>query len=890
MTNTYFVLSKKSLMSDEEKWIENTQEERSKAIKEGFTYFSAMSFSSPLTPENQEITEASDLWIEMLSPDIVKAIDSARAVLDKMQQYFHISSVRCYINGNQSVQLCFPAKMYGCENSVKDLHRIVRAMINSLKLDYGIFANVNFYCSLNEHIYSIKNLFCVKVLNIQFEDGTYRVRLTSSTFVQEEIQKLIERIKNGESEEVTKNVSQDLNLTNMYKKASLSIKLFSSSAEMSESLEMCQFFHMCSNNIDTITDGQLKALISIVKCCGYNDFDEIKSHFDDKVDKVKIVEEAEKAKDIVFCNEIRKVYECPKDCRVNCPFELKDREQTDVQITNKSYKLLDDGVYYSESQFVKENDAVKICSYLVVDGMIRNSRGVGWGRLVTVKDPDGNIHKEKIRMSDCTGSGDAVISQLCDSGLEIENQRKKLVLNYITKNTTNIRYTETSRIGWQDGVYVLPDATYGYNQKSRYHFSQVNNKYGVKGTLEDWIEHIGKKCIGHIYPEFVCQVALSGVLLRLLNIEGGGFHFYGPSSTGKSTMMYLAGSVCGGDDDHGFVYQWNGTTNAFERIAEMHNDNTLILDEIGENNSDNLGPLMYTLFNGKRKERCNADASLKESGSWLLNCLSSGEETIEYKVLRDKSMVFKTGQEIRMLNIPVVYEGKKQIYSDKLSVKEQDELSKHLKKMSNEYYGTPLRQFLKIFNDPDKTRRYLTQAKLIIDRFVVEKFNNSSSGQVSRVAARFGLIAAAGYIAVCENILPWTVVEAFRVASYLYDIWLKVRGSLIDREVHRAIENIENYINEYGSRTFARFERQGKVNKIASGKCEAGYMEITEDNKHIYYLLPSQFKKLISGANISQVVEELNKRDMLKINSNGNIMETISIERVGKRIYPIIIN
>jgi hypothetical protein len=41
--------------------------------------------------------------------------------------------------------------------------------------------------------------------------------------------------------------------------------------------------------------------------------------------------------------------------------------------------------------------------------------------------------------------------------------------------------------------------------------------------------------------------------------EGGGVHFKGASSTGKSTALHVAGSVWGGGDTNGYIRSWRST-------------------------------------------------------------------------------------------------------------------------------------------------------------------------------------------------------------------------------------------------------------------------------------------------------------------------------------------
>lgn len=51
----------------------------------------------------------------------------------------------------------------------------------------------------------------------------------------------------------------------------------------------------------------------------------------------------------------------------------------------------------------------------------------------------------------------------------------------------------------------------------------------------------------------------------LAGLEGGGFHFRGESSRGKTTTLHVAGSVWGGGDMGGYIKTWRGTGKARAR-------------------------------------------------------------------------------------------------------------------------------------------------------------------------------------------------------------------------------------------------------------------------------------------------------------------------------------
>ena len=102
---------------------------------------------------------------------------------------------------------------------------------------------------------------------------------------------------------------------------------------------------------------------------------------------------------------------------------------------------------------------------------------------------------------------------------------------------------------------------------------------------------------------FSISCAAAGPLLELAGAEGGGFHLRGPSSCGKTTLLHAAASFYGPPAD--VVRSWRSTSNALEGIAALHNDCTLMLDELSQMASGDAAEASYMLANGAGKSRAN---------------------------------------------------------------------------------------------------------------------------------------------------------------------------------------------------------------------------------------------------------------------------------------------
>src|SRR3990167_9531877 len=143
---------------------------------------------------------------------------------------------------------------------------------------------------------------------------------------------------------------------------------------------------------------------------------------------------------------------------------------------------------------------------------------------------------------------------------------------------TKKNITAASQTGWHGDVFVLPNNVIGGNDIVFQTESRAEHNFKTLGTLNDWNKHIGSLCIENIPLIMSISTALAGSLLHRINKKsGGGIHWFGDSSLGKSTALEVTGTVWGSPE---ICRSWSVTANGLEAIAAMHNDTCLILDEI----------------------------------------------------------------------------------------------------------------------------------------------------------------------------------------------------------------------------------------------------------------------------------------------------------------------
>lgn len=434
--------------------------------------------------------------------------------------------------------------------------------------------------------------------------------------------------------------------------------------------------------------------------------------------------------------------------------------------------------------------------------MTRDRDGGCWGLILEVPDPDGEVHPYIMPKAALAGDGTAYREELLSRGLDIASGRtaRAKLHDLLTRIRPQERARCVSRAGWHDRRFVLPDGSaYGDGQERiLLQPTPRDHAFAVAGTLADWQNAVGRFAPGNTLLTLALCCGPAAVLGHVLQVEGGGFHLFGRSSTGKTTCLRAAGSFCGGGGLTGFVRSWRATDNALEAVAASHCDSLLCLDEVGQAAPETVAATIYMLANSSGKSRAKRDGSGRKSQEWRVLWLSSGETEISAKV-QEKGR-HHAGQEVRAIDLE--FQGFQELHGFSTA----RELADHLKKASAKVHGAPLRVFLeRLVADLDGFREL---GEKLVTAFVKRMVPPGADGQVSRVAARFGLLAAAGEIAVKMGVLPWEQGEATRAAEDAVEDWLTARGGAMPAEVRDGVAAVRAFIQAHGQ---SRFQKWGET-------------------------------------------------------------------------------
>jgi hypothetical protein len=337
-----------------------------------------------------------------------------------------------------------------------------------------------------------------------------------------------------------------------------------------------------------------------------------------------------------------------------------------------------------------------VCSELGVEARTCDLDGDFWGRLLVWPDGHGHQHRIAVPMALFAGDGVALREILLSGGVEIGAGRRsrELLSQYIQSEHPERSCTCVPCIGWCGRVFVFPNSTIPETNSVLFQARErMEHAWRTAGTNADWVRRIGSKCINNTRLTFAASMPFGAAVARQVNVEGGGVHLTGDTSTGKTTAQAVAASVCGGGG-RGFVRSWRATTNALESIAELSNDSLLVLDELSEMpDPAQVNAAVYMLSNGQGKARATASAALRPTRTWQLLFLSSGEISLSEHAQAARART-RGGGEVRLLNVPSDAGAGKGLFEDLHGAASAREFADQLKAAAGEVYGTPLRMFL----------------------------------------------------------------------------------------------------------------------------------------------------------------------------------------------------
>lgn len=483
-----------------------------------------------------------------------------------------------------------------------------------------------------------------------------------------------------------------------------------------------------------------------------------------------------------------------------------------------------------------ESGRRRVCGPLHVVALARDSHDSHAALLLEFDTPFRKGRRWLMPLAMLSGDGAAYRSELLSQGFmcPTDTNRRKWLTDYLQSRRPDAMVRHVSRVGWCGRAYVLPTETLTADTEGEqvvfYSEAGIEANFSQRGTLDAWKSALARLCVGNSRLGFATACAFAGPLLAWApGTGGGGIHFYGDSSIGKTTGLLIGASVWGKgseNDPESYMQKWRATSNGLEYQAEQHNACTMFLDELGQTDALDAGPIAYMLADGVGKVRGKASGGLRHKPTWGLLFVSSGELTLaQHMETAGKTM--RGGQEVRLIPIPAeVSPGSTLETLHEFGT--GHDLSVWVKQHAAKTYGCPGREWLLwlVHNTEGLAARL---------RDGIEAFEKllplaGAGGQVKRGARRFALIATAGELATAAGFTGWPPGEASRCARACFDAWVRTRaGGVGASERCEAVRQVRYWIEKNGDANLTPWHRISDFKK-ANTPMRGGFRRLVDES------------------------------------------------------------
>jgi putative DNA primase/helicase len=555
-----------------------------------------------------------------------------------------------------------------------------------------------------------------------------------------------------------------------------------------------------------------------------------------------------------------------------------------------------DGVFYQMPG--DDGPPKRVCGVLRVVALAHDSSDNQAAYLLEFETLQGKTRTWLMPLHMLAGDGAAYRNALLGMGFmcPTDAKRRAYLTEYLqSRNPETLqRIRHVPRVGWHGRCYVLPGETLGTpsNDESLIFHSEagIEANFKQRGTLVEWRKELASLCAGNTRAVFAVCTAFAGPLLAWApGTTGGGIHYLGQTSIGKTTCFLLAASVWGKGsekDPESYIQKWRATSNGLEYQCEQHNDCTLILDELGQMDAGDAGASAYMMADGQGKTRGKGAGGLRDKPTWRLLFLSSGEISLaQHMETVGKRM--KGGQEVRLIPLPCeVTPGS--ALENLHDFKTGHELSNHVQAMAAKYYGTAGRAWLEYL--VDHTDGLASALKTRMDEIEALLVPQDAAGEVKRGGRRFALIAAAGEMATEAGITEWPKGEALAAAKACFNAWIKYRGGAGSSDKVAMLRHVRGFLEAHGEGRFSMWHRasddhapktlhRAGVRRMlndngdpikTNGQFGAEFGErmpsaLGEGVSYEYFIMPEVFKtEVCKGFDVQSVCAVLKAHDCLK--------------------------
>jgi hypothetical protein len=367
-----------------------------------------------------------------------------------------------------------------------------------------------------------------------------------------------------------------------------------------------------------------------------------------------------------------------------------------------------------------------------------------------------------------------------------EKELKKL-LAIVAKSDPPEEWVYEERTGWtrRKKSFVVVDGVVGNAATKIIGVNRANSindpsgRLSRSGSWKSWRDTVAEEARRSTILMFGICVALAAPLLAFINRPSFSICLFGRTRVGKSIATLLGASIIGiaRIDD---LITWNITDSRLEERISEFNDALFPIDDLSHMDGSNkekyqrIRDTAYRISQGWSTARHSSYTAAHGGvhASWRSIMLTSSEGSIR-ELARAVKLERQHGEAVRLIDLPAVFDGLDHIFDrlpenfDRANLQEwKTDTFKNIADACEKDHGTASRKYIKaLIADRAKLKTYIEAKIACFVKHVCDEFD----GDVARdVAAKIGLIYAAGMLGIRCGLLPWGEAEQLDALTKAY--------------------------------------------------------------------------------------------------------------------------
>jgi putative DNA primase/helicase len=540
---------------------------------------------------------------------------------------------------------------------------------------------------------------------------------------------------------------------------------------------------------------------------------------------------------------------------------------------------------------------MRLCDAFDVIGEARNLAGEDRALFLRWEDGDSRVHSWAMPLRLTVAEPGILEGELIGRGLRLNaDPAARLRLRCALADLrAGSRVLLIPRAGWHGGAYAMGDGeVIGYPPEPL--VLQRHSEAGAAaveqaGDLDGWRREVAALAVGNDLPAFCLAAAFAGPLLDVAGEDGGGFHLYGKSKSGKTTAAQVAVSAWGPPTKAGGLRDWRATANGLEAACAEAGDGLLTLDEIHQADPREVAGAIYAMANGAGKGRMSRELTGRKRATWRTLILSTGEVDVPTVVERSGRKM-PAGAAVRLPSLAI---RDAEAWPNRHGRADRSALLAELHAAMRRHHGTAARAFLARLAEARATDAEGLHGALAAmrDRFAAA-LPATADAQVRHVARFFALVATAGELATGWAVLPWPEGEAERAVRAVMRDWIDRRGGAAAGEDSAALMTLRAFIAAHGA---SRFDTILPAPKDGDGEAEvrdqrtinrAGWRERNGEGRWGYYLTGAVWREVFADADPVAAARALAAAGVILRGDGNNLTRSKLIPGEGKlRLYTV---